>query len=92
MIDNYQQETKMNTNTHTYCPNCGGDGWSMEGGDCPACDGTGRVARKGANLVRANKILRLATERWDGESDPTDLIREEAEAYDRRVAENIANR
>jgi hypothetical protein len=24
------------------CHNCGGDGYSVEGGDCPACKGTGR--------------------------------------------------
>ena len=23
------------------CGNCGGDGFSLEGGDCPACKGTG---------------------------------------------------
>lgn len=26
-----------------YCPNCGGTGWSLDGGDCPACAGTGEV-------------------------------------------------
>lgn len=25
----------------TDCRNCGGDGFSIEGGDCPACKGTG---------------------------------------------------
>lgn len=24
------------------CRNCGGDGWSTEGGPCPACQGSGR--------------------------------------------------
>ena len=25
-----------------YCVVCGGDGWSEEGGDCRACNGTGK--------------------------------------------------
>jgi hypothetical protein len=26
-----------------YCPNCGGDEFSIEGGPCRACNGTGKV-------------------------------------------------
>jgi RecJ-like exonuclease len=27
------------------CRNCGGDGYSLAGGPCPACKGTGKVER-----------------------------------------------
>lgn len=32
---------KKRRRTNQDCVNCGGDGFSIEGGDCPACEGRG---------------------------------------------------
>ena len=37
-----------------YCTNCGGDGYSVEGGPCPACGGSGK---SGTPLPKERKRL-----------------------------------
>ena len=43
------------------CYNCGGDGFSVEGGDCPACLGTGKnpASQKIIKGVGDNELDRL---------------------------------
>jgi ribosomal protein L37E len=47
-----------NTNTRIDCRNCGGDGYSINGGDCPACNGSGR------ERAAERRALTSAPYRW----------------------------
>jgi len=42
----------------TYCPNCGGEGYGLETRLCPACRGTGKVARAPLRETEAQAQLR----------------------------------
>lgn len=53
------------------CYNCGGDGYSVEGGDCPACKGEGRVLydplprRSQVNAAVQTAIANGAADHWE---------------------------
>ena len=41
-LEDFDLEEEMEDSWVT-CPDCGGSGRSMEGWDCPVCDGTGEI-------------------------------------------------
>ena len=63
------------------CPNCGGDSFSVEGGDCRACKGTGKV-ESFSTFFRDRVLVVRVGEKSQGQRDYERSVANEPNYHD----------